>query len=152
MLLLCDRWQQRGTLTEWHLTWKYIWSRSVSLNSAMQKKMQLLTFTDACWMLMETIQRLWSPRGSGWCISAAVTVGHLHWCQCLQAQHAVSCSLLVKTHSWWYWKILFCSWEFTLSNGVTVLFVSVVVSLEINRSCYFWRNVYVCVHTYKLYI
>jgi len=26
MLLLCDRWQQRGSLTEWHLAWKYIWS------------------------------------------------------------------------------------------------------------------------------
>ena len=30
VLLLCDRWQQRGTLTEWWLTWKCVWSKGVS--------------------------------------------------------------------------------------------------------------------------
>ena len=58
--LPCDRWQQRGTLTEWHLTWKYIWSRSVSLNSAMQKKMQLLTLISTYWMFIETKQCMWA--------------------------------------------------------------------------------------------
>ena len=28
------------------------------------------------------------------------------------------------------WKIVFCSWEFALSNSVIVLFVSAVVSIE----------------------
>jgi len=37
-LLPCDRWQQRGTQTKWHLTWKCLWSKGVELNSAMQKK------------------------------------------------------------------------------------------------------------------
>ena len=39
VLLPCNRWQQRGRLTEWCLTWKYIWSKGVPLNSSMQKKM-----------------------------------------------------------------------------------------------------------------
>ena len=38
VLLLCDRWQQRGTLTEWHLTWECVWSEGVSLNSSIWKK------------------------------------------------------------------------------------------------------------------
>ena len=38
ILLPCDRWQQSGRLTKWRLTWKRGWSKSVSLNSSMQKK------------------------------------------------------------------------------------------------------------------
>ena len=34
-----DRWQQSGSLTEWHLTWKCVWSKDVSWNSCRQKKM-----------------------------------------------------------------------------------------------------------------
>jgi len=34
----------------------------------------------------------------------------------------------------------FCSWESALSNNVIVLFVSVVVSMEINRRRYFWSH------------
>ena len=33
MLLQCDRWQQRGTLTDQYLTWKWVWSKNVPLNS-----------------------------------------------------------------------------------------------------------------------
>jgi len=35
--LLCDKWQQRGNLKKRSLTWKYIWSKGVSLNSSMWK-------------------------------------------------------------------------------------------------------------------
>ena len=45
-LLLCNRWQQRGRLTKWHLTWKCRWSKDMSLNSYIWKKWHLLTFTD----------------------------------------------------------------------------------------------------------
>ena len=38
VLLLCDRGQQRGRLSEWHLTWKCLWSKGVSLNFSMWKK------------------------------------------------------------------------------------------------------------------
>ena len=39
MLLPSDRWQQRGSLIKWYLTWKCIWSKGVLLNSSMQNKM-----------------------------------------------------------------------------------------------------------------
>ena len=81
----------------------------------------------------------------GCCVTAVVAaaVGHLRWCRLLQVQHAGSCSLLVKVHScWWWlrWKTVFCNWEFALSNSVIVLYVSVVVSGEINRTRYFWST------------
>ena len=37
ILLPCDRWQQRRSLTKWHLTWKCILNKGVSLNASMQK-------------------------------------------------------------------------------------------------------------------
>jgi len=37
-------------------------------------------------------------------------------------------------------KIVFCNWEFALSKSVFVLFVSIVVSMEINRRHYFLSN------------
>ena len=36
----------RGTMTKWHLTWKYRWSKRVSLNSSMHKMWHPLTFSD----------------------------------------------------------------------------------------------------------
>jgi len=48
MLLLCNRWQQRGSLTERCLTWKHVWSKWVEPSSSMQKKWYPLTFIDAC--------------------------------------------------------------------------------------------------------
>jgi len=50
----------------------------------------------------------------------------------------------IHSSGWWlHWEMAFCSWEFALSTSVIVLFVSVVVSMEINRRNYFqsdfWR-------------
>jgi len=100
MLLPCDRWQQKGSLTKWDLTWKGVWSRGVSLNSSMQEERYPLTFTDACCMLTETRQWMRAQWGSGWCVLAVVTetVGHLHWCRLLWAWHAGSCSSLAKMY------------------------------------------------------
>jgi len=101
MLLPCDRWQQRGTLTKWRLTWKCIWNKAASLNSSMRKIWHLLTVINICWTFMETRQWVWAQWSSGWCVSAAVavTAGHLRCCSFLQAQHTGSCSLLAKTHT-----------------------------------------------------
>jgi len=35
ILLLCDRWHQRGSLTDWHLTWKWVCNKGVQFNSSM---------------------------------------------------------------------------------------------------------------------
>ena len=103
-----------------------------------------LTFSDACWMFMETKQWMWAQWGGGWCISAEViaAVGRFHLDWFLWTWHAGSCSLMVKMHSygWWLWKIVFCSWGFALSSDVIVLFASVVVAMEINRRHYFWSD------------
>jgi len=41
------------------------------------------------------------------------------------------------------WKIVFCRWEFALSNSVIVLFVAVVVSMEVNERHYIWSELHV---------
>ena len=41
-------------------------------------------------------------------------------------------------------KIVFCSQEFALPNSIAVLFVSVVVSMEINRRHSFWSKLRIC--------
>ena len=73
VLLLCNRWQQRGSLTQWQLKWKCVWSKWVELNSSMQKKRHPLTFINACWMSVESKQWTWAQWGAGQCVSALVT-------------------------------------------------------------------------------
>lgn len=43
-LLSCDRPQLRGSLTEWCLTEKCVWSKGMEMNSSTQKKHHPLTF------------------------------------------------------------------------------------------------------------
>lgn len=49
MLLLYDRRQQRGSVTTWHLTWKCVWRKGVSLNFSKGKKMAPI---DIHWCLL----------------------------------------------------------------------------------------------------
>jgi len=60
------------------------------------------------------------------------TVGHLCWCRFLEVWPVCSCSSLAT--------VVFCRWEFALSNSVIALFVYVVVSVEINRRHYFQND------------
>jgi len=96
ILLLCKRWQQSGRLTEWYLTWKCVWSKSVSLNSSMWKNWNLLTFINICWTFLETERWMWAQWDADWCISAVVTAAmdHLCWRRFLWMQPAGSSSLL----------------------------------------------------------
>ena len=146
VLLPCNRWQQRGSLIKWHLTWSAYETKVCHWNSSVWKKWHPLTYTDSCWPLMETKQSLLAQWGSGWCASASVTVTvcHLCWSWFLQVQNAGFCSSLVKMHSYWWWLHgkVFCSWEFALSTSIIVLFVSAVVSMEINRRRYFWSDLH----------
>ena len=142
ILFLCDRWQQRGSLTKWYLAWECVWNKGMELNSSLLKKWHSLTFIE---MLAE---HSWRPNsvceqwGGGWSVSAAVTTT---W----KASHvlngcAVFCghSMQALAHGWWKCTAncsdcvqkTFCSLEFTLSNNVVMLFVTVVVSMEINGS------------------
>jgi len=55
ILLLCSKWQMRDSLTEWHLMWKCVWRKGVSLNSSMPKK------KGAHWSSLMPAERLWRP-------------------------------------------------------------------------------------------
>ena len=148
-LLLCGRWQQTGSLTEWCLRWECTWIKAVSLNSSVWKKWHPVTFSKHWWAFLDTSQWMWAQWGGGWCVSAVVTttLGHLRWYRLLRVQHEGSCLLLAKMHSWWWWlcwETVFCRWEFALSNSVAVLFA--VISTEINRRHYFWSSLYLLSH------
>ena len=86
ILLLCDRWQQGGSLTEWCLTWKCVWNKGVLLDSSTWKKMVPIYIH---WHLLNIYgdQRMWAQWVGEWYISAVVAlpVGHLCWCRYLQA-------------------------------------------------------------------
>ena len=51
-------WQQRGSLTKWHLIWKSIWNKGMLLNSSYEEKIAstmivTLTFINTCWAFMD---------------------------------------------------------------------------------------------------
>ena len=99
ILLLCNSWQERSSLTEWHLTRKCGWSKVMELKSSMWKNLHPLTFSDACWMFTGVKQWMWAQQGGG-CISTVViaTVVHIYWSRYLKLWNAGPCSLLVKMH------------------------------------------------------
>ena len=145
MLLLCDRWQQRGTLTQWFLTWKCVWSKGVELNYSMWKKWHPLTLLSACWVFNGAQQWMWAQWSGGWCVSevTTVTVGHLCWCRFYK------CGMQAVVQHWWkcranggdyVGKTAFCNWEFVISKSVIVLLATIVVSREINRRHYLQIN------------
>ena len=89
LLLLCDRWQQRGGLI-----WERRWSEGASLNSSMQNKRHPLAFIDAYWTFMETNQ--WMQHSEGCVVDfSSGSVGHLRWCRFVWVQHAA------LIHHWW---------------------------------------------------
>ena len=98
---------------------------------------------------METKHRAWAHLVGGWCISAVKTAmqktsnildRHAQLSYRAMKSTSISSSTQISKQWWLCWKIMLCSWEFGLQNSVTVLFVSVVVSMEISRRHYFWRD------------
>jgi len=81
ILLLCDRWQQRGSLTEWCMTWKNIWNKCEPLNSSMGKRMAAV---DIHWCLLN-VYRDWTVAVSTvrlWVMRFSSDDSHRHLCQC----------------------------------------------------------------------
>ena len=143
MLLLCDRWQQRGSLTEWCLTWKCVWSKYVSLNSPMQKRLHH-------WYSSLLAECLWRPN-SGRQHSELMGSTFQQWPQWITStcpdfyEHGMQAPVYhwqecIYNGGDYVGKRVFCSWEFALSNSAIVLFVSVVFSMKINWRHYFWSN------------
>ena len=117
ILLPCDRWQKRGSLTEWHLTWKWVWSKGVSLNSMRKSKptdihMYLLNVYEDQTVDVSTV-RWWVVHFSSGDVYKNVKQALAHcWQKCTANAH--DC---VE-------KIVFCSWEFALSKSVLVFLCS----------------------------
>ena len=132
MLLSCGRWQQGGSLTEWRLTCKCTWSKGVSLSSSMWKKMtpteHSLMFDEHCWKPNSRCEH-----SESWTVHECGMWGLL----CSWQKYMGSGGDCVE-------RIVFCSWELSLSNDVIVLFVSVLVSMAINRRHDFWSDLCVC--------
>ena len=126
------------------LTWKCAWSKGGAVQFLLVEKMVPI---DIHWCLLNINgdqQWLWAQWGSAGCVEAvaAVTVGHLRWCRFLWVRRAA------LVHCWWkyiavggdYVERVLCSWECALSDSVTVLFASGVVSMGINRRHSFRSN------------
>jgi len=108
ILVPCDRWQQRGSLKTWHLTWKCRWSKGASLNSSMWHP---LTFIDACWVIVETKQCMWAQ----W-----------EWVVCFSSGDSGS-SLLVQISVCTARRLLFIASEYVSLMVMTVLKKSVLL-------------------------
>jgi len=155
MLLLCDRWQQRGTDKNaiWHGS---VWEAKVCpWISPCGKKWHPLAFINTCWTFMGTKQWMWVHWGSSWCVSVVDTrtVDHLHWYRILWTWHAGCLSSLAKPNSYGadcVAKIVLCMWEFALSHSVIPFFVSVVVSMEENRRHYFQSDLCMFLPEWKI--
>ena len=100
VLLPYNRWQQRGSVTQWRLMWECIWSKGEEWNSSVRKKDHPVIFTNTCWMSAETRMWMCAWWGGGWCTPAVRTASldHVCWCRLLWAQHAGPCSSLKKMH------------------------------------------------------
>jgi len=149
MLLPCDRRLQWGSLREWCLTWKWGWMKGVECS--MWKKWHPLTFINTSWTFMETKQLMWAPWGGEWYVA---TVTAATW----KASHnedrradfyergrqalVDQRQKCITDGGDYVEKIVLCSWKSAPSNRVIVHFVSVVVSLEINRRDYFQSDLY----------
>ena len=128
--------QQRGSLYKAKL-----WNRI----PLCRKKLQPYVYT--CWMFMET-KHFWSGCEHSEAVGGAFQQRWQWQWITSSAADLEECSMQALVHHWWKcianggdcWKIVFCSWEFALSNSVVVLFVSVVFSMEINKRHYFWSK------------
>ena len=160
MLLPRDRWQQRGSLTEWHLTEKCRWSkRCVSELFHMEKNgMHCHPSTLA--------EHLWRPNSR--CEhSEDVDGASQQWC------HHSSCGTVITFTGTDFYKhgmqVLVQCWEKSEANSgdyiekhcfvaknllyqiITVLSVSVVVSMETDRSHHFCSIPHICSQRLSLF-
>ena len=139
ILLLYDRWQQRGSLTKWCLTWKCIWRKDMWLNPSLWKPLHSLRFIDAYSIFMKTKLQMWAQWGGEWCWVTSAGVDFYDQ------------GMQVLVH--WRWK---CRANADMLNNncfvgenllyqtVLLCFVSVLVSMEINRGIIFRATCVVC--------
>ena len=147
ILFPCDRWQQRGSLTKWCLTQTCFWSIGVSWNSSVWKKPPI--DIHQCLLNIYGDQTVDVSTMRWWMVHfSSGDSDHPYWCRFLSMRHAHCWQKCLATGGDYVEKVVFWSWDFALLNGFVALFVSVGLSMEINRRHYFWSNLCVCVHLY----
>ena len=115
ILLLCDRWQQRGSLTEWHLTYDTkVWNWIPPYRIDSTHWHSLLNIAGDLTVVVSTV--------SGRCCASAVMTATWKTSHMLdgylQLSHhkikSISISPSVQIRHWWwlYSKTAFGSWEF----------------------------------------
>jgi len=143
LLLPCNRWQQRGSLTKWRLTWKCYeaklchwippWRKNGTHWHSSMPAECLWRSTSGCEHSEALPNAQWAVRfscgnsGSGSPPLMQMFTGAA--CRLLFIASENEQLMVVAVFSGW--KTVFCSWEFSLSSSVIVLFVSVVISLGI---------------------
>ena len=145
MLLPCDRWQQRGSLTKWRQSWKCVWSKGVSMNSSMWKKMAP---TDIHWHLLNVYVNVSTVRE--WVVS--FSSGDSNNGSAFAGTDYLEYGMQALVHLWWKriasgddcTEKCFVVENLFLRSSVIVIFVLVVASMEINRRHYFWSNLHRC--------
>ena len=142
MLLLYDRWQQKDSATNWCLTWKHVWSKEVSMNSSIWKKMAptdiyqcLLSASGAQTADMSTVRQRVVHFSSGNSNSGSPSPVQIITCRACRLLFTVG----KNVHSYWWQlhlKILFQSWKHALWNSAIVLFTSIAFCKEIKMRHY----------------
>jgi len=97
MLLPCDRWQQRGSLTQQCLTWKCRWRKSVPLHSSLLKKFHPLTSIDTWWSAWRPNSRCGHSEGWVLCFSSGDSDRVLPRLGAGLDEHGIQ----VFVHDWW---------------------------------------------------
>ena len=125
---------QRVSLTEWCLTMKCGWSKGENWIPPCGKNV-------THWHSLTLAECLWRPNSRcehSKSLNVAFQLGQIFMstmCRLLFTSSKNAQQMVV---------MMFCSWEFALSNNVIVLVATVVVSMEINRRHYFWSNPCIC--------
>ena len=136
ILLPCDRWEQRGSLTKWRLTWKCIWSKGVELNSSIWKKWHPLAFTDACWTFIEIKQWMWAQCGGGCAFqkTSHIPDGHAqlsyHNMKSISISSSTYTSVLWPGNCVWSWIFASVHWKWCWECRNIIKFV-----LDMSHEC-----------------
>jgi len=120
------------------------------------------------WLSLMLAECLWRPN-SGCEHSAAMCTLFQPWWQLYEIQTTFQTSMhschttkwrafwslhTPKWAEWWWlcWEIIFCYWEFALSNSVIVLFICVSAFMKINRRHYFQSSLSTPHSSHEYYI
>ena len=129
ILLPCDRWQQKDSLTKWHLTLKWVWSKGVPVNSSMRKKngshCYLLNVYGNQTVDMTTVRKWVVPSSSGdsnveqatfWMatyschiMTLSVSISSSAWIDGIQPENWAWSWILASTH----WELWWQQWNIT---------------------------------------